>query len=100
MVEQRINNMFAVVRWKMFEKQINGGEVPTCEAMVNGVPFSDVNKADQINAGLDIINAICQYNNVYAPIFVDNAESVNNLLPTSSQVIRLVVSNDNQLIIQ
>lgn len=100
MVEQRINNMFAVVRWKMFEKQINGGEVPTCEAMVNGVPFSDVNKADQINAGLDIINAICQYNNVYAPIFVDNAESVNNLLSTSSQVIRLVVSNDNQLIIQ
>lgn len=100
MVEQRINNMFAVVRWKMFEKQINGGEVPTCEAMVNGVPFSDVNNADQINAGLDIINAICQYNNVYAPIFVDNAESVNNLLPTSSQVIRLVVTNDNQLIIQ
>lgn len=100
MVEQRINSMFAIVRWKMFEKQINGGEVPTCEATVNGVPFSDVNNADQINAGLDIINAICQHNNVYAPIFVDNAESVNKLLPTSSQVIRLVVTNDNQIIIQ
>ncbi len=96
-VEQRINSMFAVVRWKMFEKQINGGEVPTCEAMVNGVPFSDVNNADQINAGLDIINAICHYHNVFAPIFVDNAESVNKLLPTNSQVIRLVVTMDNQI---
>lgn len=98
-VEQRINSMFAVVRWKMFEKQINGGEVPTCEAMVNGVPFSDVNNADQINAGLDIINAICHYHNVFAPIFVDNAESVNELLPTNSQVIRLVVTMDNQIIV-
>ncbi|MFK2681080.1 hypothetical protein ACIXT9_02150 [Bacteroides fragilis] len=96
-VEKRINSMFAVVRWKMFEKQINGGEVPTCEAMVNGVPFSDVNNADQINAGLDIINAICHYHNVFAPIFVDNAESVNKLLPTNSQVIRLVVTMDNQI---
>lgn len=99
-VEKRINSMFAVVRWKMFEKQINGGEVPTCEAMVNGVPFSDVNKADQINAGIDIINAICHHRNVFAPIFVDNAESVNSLLQTNSQIIRLVVTLDNQITVQ
>lgn len=98
-VERKINGMFHIVRFKMFDTQINGGEVETCEATVNGVPFSDLNDAGRINAGLDIINAICGSNGVYAPIFIDNAESVNELLPTQSQKIRLVVSNDKELVI-
>lgn len=99
-IEERINSMFQLVRFKMFEQQINGGEVETCEAMVDGVPFSDLNNAMKINAGLDIINAICRFEEVYAPIFIDNAESVNTLLPTQSQSIRLVVTTDNSLNIQ
>lgn len=99
-VERKINGMFHIVRFKMFDTQINGGEVETCEATVNGVPFSDLNDAGRINAGLDIINAICGSNGVYAPIFIDNAESVNELLPTQSQKIRLVVSTDKELVIE
>lgn len=99
-VERKINGMFHIVRFKMFDTQINGGEVETCEATVNGVPFSDLNDAGRINAGLDIINAICGSNGVYAPIFIDNAESVNELLPTQSQKIRLVVSTDRELVIE
>lgn len=99
-VERKINGMFHIVRFKMFDTQINGGEVETCEATVNGVPFSDLNDAGRINAGLDIINAICGSNGVYAPIFIDNAESVNELLPTQSQKIRLVVSTDKKLVIE
>lgn len=76
-VENRINGLFSLVRFKMFEQQINGGEVETCEATVNGVPYSDLNNAMKINAGLDIINAICKSEGVTAPIFIDNAESVN-----------------------
>lgn len=98
-VEARINKLFRIVRFKMFEKQINGGEVETCEAMVNGVPFSDLNNASKINAGLDIINAICESEGVTAPIIVDNAESVNTLLSTKSQMIRLVVTEDKELTI-
>lgn len=99
-VESRINGLFSIVRFKMFETQINGGEVETCEATVNGVPYSDLNNAMTINAGLDIINAICKTEGVYAPIFIDNAESVNKLLPTQSQMIRLVVTDDEAIKIQ
>ena len=99
-MESRINGLFSVVRFKMFEKNINGGEVETCEATVNGVPYSDINNAMAINAGLDIINAICKSERVTAPIFIDNAESVNQLLHTQSQMIRLVVTDDDTLTIQ
>lgn len=99
-MESRINGLFSVVRFKMFEKNINGGEVETCEATVNGVPYSDLNNAMTINAGLDIINAICKSESVTAPIFIDNAEAVNELLPTQSQMIRLVVTDNDTLTIQ
>lgn len=99
-VENRINGLFSIVKFKMFEQQINGGEVETCEATVNGVPYSDLNNAMTINAGLDIINAICKSEGITAPIFIDNAEAVNELLPTQSQMIRLVVTDDEALRIQ
>ena len=99
-VERKINGMFKLVSFKMFEKQINGGEVETCEAMVCGVPYSSLNHAMKINAGLDIINAICKFEGITAPIFTDNAESINELLPTQSQIIRLVVSEDDELTIK
>ena len=100
MVERKINGMFSIVKFKMFETLINGGEVETCEAMVNGVPFSDLNNAMKINSGLDIINAICSFEGITAPVFIDNAEAVNELLPTRSQMIRLVVTKDEKLIIE
>jgi energy-coupling factor transporter ATP-binding protein EcfA2 len=99
-IEQRINGLFQNVRFKMFERQINGGEVETCEAMVGGVPFSDLNNAGKINAGLDIINAICESESINAPIFVDNAEAVNTLLETKSQMVRLVVTEDTTLVVR
>ena len=98
-VEDNINSLFALVKFKMFETQINGGEVETCEATVDGVPYSDLNNAMRINAGLDIINAICKSEGVTAPIFIDNAEAVNELMPTQSQMIRLVVTEDKELTI-
>lgn len=97
MLEERINALFSFVKFKMFETQINGGEVETCKAVVNGVPFEDLNSAMQINAGLDIINAFCKTLQMTAPIFIDNSESVNRLTRTDSQIIRLVVSEDENL---
>lgn len=90
-VESRINGMFKLVRFKMYEQQINGGEIETCEATVDGVPFSDLNNAMKINAGLDIINAICRANDIVAPIFIDNRESVSDIVSTQSQIVNLIV---------
>lgn len=98
-IEGKINAMFKIVKFKMFDTQINGGEIETCEAMVDGVPYSDLNTASKINAGLDIINAICKFEGVNAPIFVDNAESINMLQHTDSQMVRLIVTTDNKLTI-
>ena len=92
-VEKRINGMFSFVKFKMYEQQINGGEVETCEATANGIPYSSQNNAMKINMGIDIINAICKYVGITAPIIVDNAESVNEIIPTQSQLIKLVVSD-------
>ena len=97
-LEQSVNQLFSFVKFKLFEQQTNGAEVPTCKALVNGVPFSTANLASQINAGIDIINTLCKVHQVTAPIFVDNRESVSELIKTDSQIINLIVSpNDKKL---
>ena len=97
LVSDKINNMFKLVKFKLFDVQVNGGIAETCEATVDGVPYSDVNNAGKINAGLDIINVLSEKLNIYTPIFIDNAESVNELMEVNAQVVRLVVSNDKKL---
>lgn len=97
---ERINGMFQVVSFNFVSDQLNGGEKLTCVCTVNGTPYPDVNTAGKVNAGLDIINAICSAKGVSAPIFIDNRESVNQIIPTVSQVINLVVSKDKSLTIK
>lgn len=94
-IERRIRNKFHFVSFKMFDIQVNGGISPTCKTLVKGVPYEDVNTAGKINAGVDIINALSTFYGVTAPIFLDNRESVTNVLPTSAQIINLVVSPED-----
>lgn len=93
LLQSKIDSKFKYVKFKMFDIQVNGGIAETCEPMVNGVPFStNLNSGARINAGLDIINALCDYYNIQAPIFIDNKESITKLIETKSQVISLIVS--------
>ena len=64
------------------------------------MPFSNANTASQINAGLDIINTLGDHFNVKMPIFIDNRESINELLNTENQLVNLIVSKDKELIIE
>ena len=96
-VEERVNSMFSLVRFRMFEQQINGGETETCVATVDGVPYPDLNNAMRINAGLDIINCISRHEGIKAPIFIDNSESINRIMDTEGQQVRLYVSEDEKL---
>lgn len=91
-IEGKINQKFSYVKFKLFDTQINGAQVETCEALINGVPFSDANTASKINAGVDIINTLCEFYKVSAPIFIDNRESVVDLIDSGSQLINLIVS--------
>lgn len=97
---QRINGLFNVVSFSFVKEQKSGGEKVTCYCMVNGVPYADVNACGKVNAGLDIINAICATKGISAPIFIDNRESFNQIIPTISQIVNLKVSNDKSLTIK
>ncbi len=96
LIESRVNEKFKLVKFKLFETQINGIEVPCCITLINGVPFSDANTASKINAGLDIINTLSDSYGVTAPIFIDNRESVVNLIDSKSQIINLIVSEPDK----
>lgn len=100
-IDQRINTKFRFVKFKMFERQTNGQEVPTCQTLINSngspVPFDSANNAARINAGIDIINALSNHYNIYAPVFIDNAESITDIIDSDSQIIRLVVMKGAKL---
>ena len=98
--ENRINAMFKFVSFRLFDYTIEGNPVETCIATVGGVPYGSANTASKMNAGLDIINTLCKFYGVCAPIFIDNRESVNELVETESQIINLVVNHDNFLTIK
>lgn len=96
MLTEKINSNFKLCNFRLFEEQINGGLNEVCEVTVNGVNYTDLNNAMKINAGLDVINTICDYSNTYAPIFIDNAESVNETIKTNSQQVRLYVTENDE----
>ena len=98
--ENRINGLFTHVTFKLYDYTLDGNAVETCVPLVNGIPFFVANTAGRINAGLDIINALCRFYNVSAPIFIDSRESVNTLIPTDSQIINLVVSHDKEIVVK
>ncbi|WGU68213.1 hypothetical protein QIU19_13250 [Capnocytophaga canimorsus] len=95
-IESNINSKFKYVRFKLFDTQVNGGEVETCEALIDSVPFNNANTAGKINAGIDIINTLCDFYQVSAPIFIDNRESVSELIESKSQIINLFVSEQDK----
>lgn len=97
LVSDKINDLFTKVEFKLFDTQINGGVVETAEATYKGVPYGSLNSAAQINAGLDVINSLSKHYEKQIPIFVDNAESVNELVETQSQLITLSVSKYKSL---
>lgn len=97
MLVDRINSKFKYVTFRLFENQINGGIKEVCETYYEGVPYNaGLNNAARINGGIDIINALAAHVKVQAPIFVDNRESVTDLIDTESQTISLVVSPENK----
>ncbi|MGM9631141.1 DUF2813 domain-containing protein [Butyricicoccus sp.] len=93
-----VNGRFNLVSFRLFTEAINGSLQDCCDAMADGVPYDDLNSAMQINAGLDCIRTLSEFYGVSVPLFVDNAESVTKLYNLDTQVIRLVVSeNDKEL---
>lgn len=100
LLENAINSKFEIVKFRLFDTQINGGLVECCDTLVNGVPYADVNNAHKILAGLDIINTLIKFYNTSAPIFIDNRESINEIYKIDTQIISLIVTTDSKLRIE
>ena len=98
-ISDSINQHFKTVNFKLFDMQLNGGMKECCECTVNGVPYSTLNSGHRIIAGLDIIQSLSELYGVTAPIFIDNAESINefNVPDMAAQMILLAVSDDKEL---
>ena len=95
-VEDSINGMFRIARFRLFREQANGGIEDRCDVVYDGIPYISVNNGMKINLGIDIINTLSMAYGVRVPLFVDNAESVTKLENCNSQIIRLVVSETDK----
>ena len=99
-ISSEINSHFDGVNFRLFELQINGGLKETCECTVDGVPYASLNSGHRIVAGLQIIKALQKIYGQSAPIFLDNAESINDYnIPDmgDTQMILLRVTEDKDL---
>ncbi len=97
---EEINQHFGIVSWKLFDYQKNGEYKEVCVPMVDGKEFGvTTNTGREIQAKLDICNSFQKFFNMYVPIFLDGAESLNNeyIPAVDTQLILLSVSEDKQL---
>jgi DNA repair protein SbcC/Rad50 len=90
LLESSINAKFKYVSFKLYNKLINGENEETCITLVNGVPYHSLNTAKRINAGLDIINVLSEHYNIYAPVWIDNRESITDIQDMNTQVNNLI----------
>lgn len=97
LLEDKLNSKFNLVKFKLFDVQVNGGINETFVTTVDGVPFEDLNNAKKIQAGLDIITTLSEHYGFMAPIFLDNRESVNEIPDMDAQIINLIVSKHKSL---
>lgn len=99
-LEEKVNEHFGIIKWRMFRTLVNGTREPYCECMLKGTDAGNgLNSAGVIQAGIDICHAISKYYDICAPIVIDNAESINegNFPEPVGQEIRLHVSEDEKL---
>ena len=103
---EEINQHFGIVRWKLFDFQKNGEYKEVCiptvldeETGIYKVFGDTTNTGREIEAKLDICNSFQKFFDMYVPIFLDGAESINDeYVPVvDTQLILLSVSADKQL---
>ena len=78
-----------------FEKLTKDGELKD-DFKINyeGKEFNKLSNAEKIKAGLEIANLLINLQNLHFPIFVDNAESINEVPELDTQMIQARVTTD------
>jgi len=95
LIESAVNDKFKHVKFRLFKnllKKNDKGEtdtVPCCDALLNGVPYSDMSDGEKIFAGIDIVNVLSEHFDVSVPLFIDRAETFTKDCEAKSLVIEL-----------
>lgn len=97
LLEDRVNGHFSYVKWSLFKTTLDGEKKPFCECYHVGVPYSRLNTAAKVNAGIDIAYTFARYNEISVPMLLDECESVNHPICRGGQQIRFVVTTDDEL---
>ncbi len=97
LLTDRINGLFEIVRFKLYDIQVNGGLAECCVATVGGIPYdSGLNSAARTQAGLDIIRTLQRHYGLSCPIWIDNRESCTVIPAMDCQVLSLFVSPEDK----
>lgn len=96
LLEERINSHFEIASFRLFAELVNGGISEVCEVAVDGVPWRSLNHGARIRAGLDVIRTLQRHLELAPPVVIDQGESVTSLPDMDCQVLRLVVSAEDQ----
>ena len=101
MVTDSINENFRFIRFRLFRNQINGGLREVCEPTIESkdgtwVEYRSANYAAQVNAKLDIVSTLMNHYGVHLPVLMDQGESVTRPLAVDEQLIRFIVSAEDE----
>lgn len=103
LAEEDINHHFSYIKFKLFEPCLNGGYKEVCEPLIPNadgemVDYKSANTAAQVNADLEIIEALAQAYGITVPVFIDGAERVSHIRKMDCQCIALRVSDKDKAV--
>ena len=88
LLEDKIASKFAVTRFKMFNRLVNGGIEETCIPILNG--SSNLSTGEEMIVGLDCIKTFQQHYGIKAPAWLDDCVLLTSEQEIDCQVISLV----------
>ena len=92
LLEERVNKHFSYVQFSLFKSTLEGERKQACECYNGGVPYSSLNTAAKVNAGIDIAYTVAEKFGLSVPIILDECESNLSPIYRGGQQIRLCVT--------
>lgn len=97
-LEDKINDMFEGISFRLFDVQINGGIVDDCTPLINNVAYASASNSERIRANQSIVKAMQRSQGITAPCFLDNAEAATWFIDMDCQTIKLIVSEPDKFL--
>lgn len=101
-IKCRLDGMFNYITVVMWSKTKDGNVIDDCRVLdAEGVDFKVTNTASKIRCGIDIALAVQKHFGLQLPLFVDDADLVNesNIPNISNQLVKLIVTNGDFCVI-